>query len=118
MIKGANREPIEVEEMQKCIMINLSTGAYLEIVIPAVTQWQREEVHAVDVEKVTPGFDEKNNHVQTIVRFRYKNERITVTCYNTTQRIKAEGKGYVEFVNKFLKPFLDSKLSEIPSGKN
>ena len=69
LIKGANREPIEVEEMQKCIMINLSTGAYLEIVIPAVTQWQKEEVHAVNVEKVTSGFDEKNNHVQTIVRF-------------------------------------------------
>ena len=116
LIKSANREHIEFEEMQKCIMINLSTGAYLEIVIPAVAEWGNEVIKAqtISVENVTPGYDDKCNHVQTIVRFRYKSERITITCYNTTQRIKAEGKGYVEFVEKFLKPFLTNKLSKIP----
>ena len=119
LIKSANREPIEVEEMQKCIMINLSTGAYLEIVIPAVAEWGNEVLNTqtISVENMTPGFDDKRNHVQTIVRFRYNSERITVTCYNTTQRIKAEGKGYVEFVEKFLKPFLTNKLSKIPPRK-
>ena len=28
LIKSANREPIEFEEMQKCIMIDLSAAAY------------------------------------------------------------------------------------------
>ena len=44
LIKSANREPIEIEEMQKCIMINLSTGAFLEIVIPAVAEWGTEVI--------------------------------------------------------------------------
>ena len=61
LIKSANREPIEVEEMQKCVMINLSTGAYLEIVIPAVAEWGNKEIKEFSVENVTPGFDEKRN---------------------------------------------------------
>ena len=61
LIKSANREHIEFEEMQKCIMINFSTGAYLEIVIPAVAEWGNKliEAQTISVENVTPGYDDK-----------------------------------------------------------
>ena len=44
-------------------------------------------------------------------------DRITVCCYNTTQRIKVEGKGYQMFVSKFLQPLLCDKISRVPPGR-
>ena len=36
LVKAANREPLEFHERQGCIMIDFSTGSYLEVVIPTV----------------------------------------------------------------------------------
>ena len=40
LVKGANREPMEFHERQGCIMIDFSTGSYLEIVIPTIKEWE------------------------------------------------------------------------------
>ena len=118
-LKGANREALDIQERQKCVMIDLSTGAYLELIIPAVNEWGKVEgiENTIDylnivVEEVNPGYDENFKHVQSIVRFVVNSNRVTVTCYNTTQRVKVEGKGYIEFVKKFFKPYLMKKLSK------
>ena len=118
-LKGANREALDIQERQKCVMIDLSTGAYLELIIPAVNEWGKVEgiENTIDylnivVEEVNPGYDENLKHVQSIVRFVVNSNRVTVTCYNTTQRVKVEGKGYIEFVKKFFKPYLMKKLSK------
>ena len=118
-LKGANREALEIQERQKCVMIDLSTGAYLELTVPAVDEWGKIEGVKITfddqnilVEEVNPGYDENMKHVQSIVRFIVNRNKITVTCYNTTQRIKVEGKGYFEFVEKFLKPYLMKKLNK------
>ena len=119
ILKSANREVLEVIERQMCIMLDLSTGAYLELIIPAVAEWTKVKGSKitidnliVEIEDVSPGYDENMKHVQTIVRFVANSNRVTITCYNTTQRIKAEGKGYQNFVTKFLKPYLMQKLSK------
>ena len=120
-LKSAARETYEVEDNQLCTMINFSVGAYLEVVIPTVIEWNTSKEkytnENIKVEQVLPGFDEKGKHVQTIVRFRFKSEKITVTCYYTTQRIKVEGKGYLFFVSSFLQPLFLNKISQVLPGK-
>ena len=119
LIKSANREAFEIQERQKCVMMDLSTGAYHELVIPNVEEWKKGEKSkiiiqdlSIEIVEVCPGYDEAEKHVQSIVRFVVNSNKVTVTCYNTTQRIKVEGKGYLEFVEKFLKPFFINKLSK------
>ena len=114
-LKSAAREVFEVEEKQLCTMMNFSVGSYLEVVIPSVIDWNNSKYNGV--EEVIPGYDEKGKHVETIIRFRFKSERITVTCYYTTQRIKVEGKGYLDFVSSFLQPLLQHKIDQVLPGK-
>ena len=116
-IKGASREALEVEEKQKCSMMIFSVGAYLATVIPAVEKWTNATVNTkisndVIIEKVVAGYDENNKHLQTILKFGCNKESITVTCYNTTQKVKIEGKGYLDFAQNFMEPFFKQKLSE------
>ena len=40
LIKGASREILEVEEMQKCTVMIFSVGAYHELIIPSVAEWR------------------------------------------------------------------------------
>ena len=55
--------------------------------------------------------------VDTLSRFNHKGNKITVTCYNTTQRVKAEGKEYATFVKSFLSPLLSKLIDSLPSGE-
>ena len=102
-------------------MINFSTGSYLEVVIPTVTEWiaavGKPIKDDVIIEEVIPSFDKKNKHVETIIRFRVKNNKITVTAYYTTQRIKVEGRGYLDFGKNFLIPIFNNKIVNSPIGK-
>ena len=114
-IRGASREALEVLEKQKCNMLIFSVGAYLEVVMPAVKKWTNALGNIiindnVMIEKVTAGYDENNKHFQTIIKFRFNKEVVTVTCYNTTQKIKVEGRGYLDLANNFLEPFFQEKL--------
>ena len=114
-IRGASREALEVLEKQKCNMLIFSVGAYLEVVMPAVEKWTNALGNIiindnVMIEKVTAGYDENNKHLQTTIKFRFNKEIVTVTCYNTTQKIKVEGRGYLGLANNFLEPFFQKKL--------
>ena len=115
LMKSSNREALEIHDRQGCIMMDFSTGAYLELVTPSVDEWKeaktkktRIEDLNMEIEDVIPSYDENMKHVETIVKFRGSNNIITVTCYNTTQRMKAEGKGYINFVDRFLKPLFSN----------
>ena len=120
-LKSAAREALEVEEKQLCTMMSFSVGSYLEVVIPTVIDWNnsRNKFSKEDngVEDVLPSFDEKGKHVESVIRFRFKREKITVTCYYTTQRIKVEGKGYILFVTNFLQPLFQQRISQVLPGK-
>ena len=58
LIKGASRETMEIEEMQKCTMISFSVGAYHEVVIPSVLELKiGSKVLNTEVKEVIPGYD-------------------------------------------------------------
>ena len=69
------------------------------------------------IENVIPSYDKNNKHVETIVKFRTKTDRITFTAYYTTQRVKIEGKGYLCFVQQFILPLFKDKIERVPEGK-
>ena len=100
LIKGASRETMEIEEMQKCTMVSFSVGAYHEVVIPSVLELKI--VLNTEVKEVIPGYDENHKHMQTILKIFFKKNMITLTCFNSTQKMKIEGRCYLEFVNLFL----------------
>ena len=89
-LRSAAREPIELEEKQRCSIIHVSAGVFLRVIIPLFNDWK---IHVKDrqdlsVVESTKGFDENGKHVETLSRFMYCWNKITVTCYNSTQRIK------------------------------
>ena len=113
LIKGASREAMEIEEMQKCTMMIFSVGAYHEVIIPSVLEWRiGTKVLNIEIKEVIPGYDENHKHMQTIIKFLYKKNMITVTCFNSTQKIKIEGRCYIEFVEAILTPFIRTKLDK------
>ena len=113
LIKGASRETMEIEEMQKCTLIVLSVGAYHEVVIPYVLEWKvGTKVLNTEVKEIIPGYDENHKHMQTIIKLIFKKNIITVTCFNSTQKIKIEGRGYLDFVKMVLNPFIRTKLDK------
>ena len=101
LLKSAEREPIEVEEKQKCIIYHLSVGAYMEIIFPFLKQLSVGKVfdNGMSVDSVIPGKDEQGRHIDTVIHFTFNGLKSTVCFYNTTQRLKIEGKGYLTFSN-------------------
>ena len=51
--------------------------------------------------------------MDTVVTFKVNGQKIVSTCYNTTQKIKVEGKGYLEFVDKYLKNLFVNILKKV-----
>ena len=112
LVKGASREVLEIEEMQKCTMLIFSVGAYYKVIIPSVDEWKIvSKIMNYDIKNVIPGFDENNKHMQTIVKVLFGQNLITITCFNSTQKVKVEGRGYIEFVKTMFDPFIKAKLS-------
>ena len=65
------------------------------------------------MDSVTPGHDDKGRHVDTVVHFTLDGLSTTVCFYNTTQRLKVEGKEYLNF-STYLHEYLRKKVQEIP----
>ena len=113
LLKSAGKDPMEVIERQKCLIIELSVGAYKEVVFPMLNHWKSgvSENENITVDNLTPGYDDKRNHIDTLIQLTFNGESVTICCYNTTQRIKVEGKGYVEF-SKFLQTLLKERIDK------
>ena len=112
LIKGASREVLETEEMQKCTMLIFSVGAYYEVIIPSVAEWKiGTKIMNNEIKNVIPGFDENNKHMQTIIKVLCGKNMVTLTCFNSTQKVKVEGKGYQEFVKTILDPLIKTRLN-------
>ena len=111
LIKGAERDTFTIDEKQKCSMLLFSAGAFLGAVNPIIFEWNNEvkvkhDDLKIEIEEVLPSYVEKLKHVETIVTFKVISNKVVVTCYNTTQKIKVEGKGYQEFVHSTMLSYL------------
>ena len=120
-LKSAAKETLEIDEKGVCTMLNFSVGSYFEAVLPTINEWvagNREvNVDNIKILEVLPSYDENNKHLETIIKFCVNNNKVTVTFYNTTQRVKIEGRGYAEFGRNVLIPLFRNKILNTPPGK-
>ena len=104
-------------------MLLFSVGAYLEAVFPTVLDWKNGQQSfecqnlIINIVDALPGYDKDGKHIDTVVTFQVNSQKIVATCYNTTQKIKVEGKGYLEFVEKYLKKVFTDILQSIGANK-
>ena len=119
LIKAAGRDAFVIEERQKCTMLEFNVGAYLQIVMPTTAKWNSGGKHFkvqdldIQIVEVVPGYDGNNKHMETLIKFCVNGEKISVCCYNSTQRVKIEGHGYLDFMSKFLRPLFVEMLQNI-----
>ena len=108
LLKGAAKEALEIAERIKCTVLFFSTGSFIEVVVPTILDWKNgQQIFQVEnldikVEEVRPGYDRDGKHMDTLIIFTVNHKKITVCCYNTTQKVKVEGSGYLEFGHKYL----------------
>ena len=55
--------------------------------------------------------------METIVKVGVNNTKITVTFYNTTQRVKIEGKGDIDIGRKVIIPLIKDRIANLSPGK-
>ena len=112
---------LDVDEKQKCFVLTLSVGSYMKTVFPLLNQWknltQETQINSLTVKLVSlvPGHDENGKHVDTLVTFIVNSKKVTITCYNPTQRLKVEGPGYEIFVRKYLLNTLEKMMATVPN---
>ena len=117
-LKAAARESLEIDEKQKCTMFLFSVGSYMESVIPSAIQWKngsqefRIDDLFIKIESIMPGYDKNGKHVETIITFSVNDQKVVVVCYNTTQKVKVEGNGYIEFCEKYIKKLFINLIRE------
>ena len=118
LLKGAKRSPMDIVENSTSCNIIFSLGAWSTVVIPSLFYWSDvkgeksctiggDTIRVLDVKF---GKDLGGRHVDTQVVFAMNHDKITLHCYNTTQLILANGRGYLKLVEVFLKPYFHSKI--------
>ena len=114
-IKSASKEPLEIDQKQKCTIFTFSIGAYVKCVFPLLKSLEGETIksinNTIDIRplKFLPGCDEMGKQIDLVASFLVNSKKVTLSCFHTTQKIKVEGNNYNEFVNKYLrKQFTDS----------
>ena len=126
LLKGAKRIPIEIENKKTCSNINLSDGTMHLVVKPwmetlaeynksdGVFKFENEDVR---VASYKPGYDKDGNHVDTKIVLASKNNNVsnkyTLHIYNSTQRIKIDGKNFDTFTNNILEPYFANKVDTL-----
>ena len=119
LLKAAARDILVIVERQLCTMMTFNVGSYLKIVIPIVLKWQSGvqdfKVQDLDIQitEIRPVYDLNKKHMETLIKLVVNSDKISVSCYNSTQRMKVEGLGYLDFIKKFLKPLLDEQIGNI-----
>lgn len=130
LVKGAKRVPFEVNDKKTCSVLNFSDGAYNRLILSLIGEWEncqktgkpfRFENMDIKILTFEKRFDKVGNHVDTKVVFsdeKHKigaSTKITAHFYNSTQRLKIEGKGFTEVVENVLKPYFFGKVDLLKS---
>ena len=101
--------------------IQFSTGSYMTTVVPLLKLWQSlvgQEIDPADVgglevlvESVLVGTDRKGTTTDTIVKVVVDGETTTITLYDTTLKMRIQGKEkQVEYTTNVLIPFLEENV--------
>ena len=92
-MKAASKEPIQLDEKQKCSILLSNVGSYVKTVFPLLNEWKTLKTISLETAEIqvinfVPGYEENGKHIDTLVTFLMNGSKVTVTCYNTTQKLK------------------------------
>ena len=120
ILKGAKQEPLEMEERKTCTNLVFNAGAFQITVLPAVNAWKTYSENGqvlncldskIKVIAYEEGTDKSGKHLDTKAVFLFDDKKITTHIYNTTQKIKVDGKDHLKFVECVLKPYFTKKIN-------
>ena len=120
LIAGAKRKHFEKDPKQKSMKILFSAGAYLKVVLPTTKAWNDLCGSAftygglnIKVDEVKGGFEENSRHFGTKVAMFVDGIKVVIHSYNTTQNIKIDGKGYIQFIETYLEPYFNDDIKRM-----
>ena len=122
LLKGAKRVHFQIDEKQTCDNLNFSDGAYQFAVIPLLNLWNncnengeifKSQNIEMSIDRFVAGFDKNGKHMDTKATLSWDNSKITIHAYNSTQRIKVDGKRHKELVEKFFNPYFTKMVKSL-----
>ena len=124
IMKAAKREPIEIEENSTSCNLIFSAGAWVHEVLSAVEYWEsvkgdltcRIGEYEVKIGGIRTGKESTGKTVNTQIVFYGDRDKIICHLYNTTQLILVNGHGYKKFIELFLKPYFEAKITQNLDG--
>ena len=119
LIKSTERRHFQIESKQKSSNLKFSAGAFVLVAKPMITEFHamfnkkigfQEEDMVICVNEYKDGMDLNNKHVDTKIALSVNNKKVVLHSYNSTQNIKVDGSGYLQFIERFLAPTIQSKI--------
>ena len=118
LLKGAKRNQNLYAELRPgCVNLRFNNGAYYEIVMPLLREWNQKcdqtvNINNVEVKiiEVEIGTENSSNHIDTKLILMVNDDRIVLHAYNGTQNLMVQGKNYENFALNVLEPFFSKKI--------
>ena len=119
LLTGARRIPFDKEPKQKSVKLMFSAGAYIEVVMPTLLNWKNCVGNcinfggiSINIFEVKAGYELNSKHFDTKIVFLFDKNRVVIHSYNSTQNMKVEGKGYLEFIQRYLEPYFLQRIQD------
>ena len=120
LLKGATRKNLEVEVKSSCVNLRFNDGAYYEVIMPLLNEWNdrvnsvvKVKGHDVLIVGVEKGLEKTKRHVDTKLTIMFADCRYVLHAYNTTQNLMVQGKNSESFAINYLEPFFNEKIDSV-----
>ena len=122
LLKGADREHLQIETKQNCTNFRFSTGAYILVAKKLIKECEDRFKNGtaiahtdlkITVDEFKTGLELNNKHFDTKIVFHMDGKKVVMHCYNSTQNLKIEGAAYLPFIEKFFQPIIMSEIEAV-----
>ena len=124
LLAGAKRDPlVTTKTTTQTSYAELSTGAFKEVVFPLLDHWNQllkeeqqprlvpPEQHTVTLLSVREDTEQTSKNLNTLAKFQFDGQNISLFFYHTNQTLMAQGPGHVAFYNSFLLPLVKGLIN-------
>ena len=126
LVKNAKKDPLtEPTTKGDTTKIELSTGAYKEVVFPLLSHWAQllkeqpgkevkllEQENPVALVSIRDDMDVTSKKMDALLHFKFKQDIIKLFFYHTNQSIMVQGPTHQAFFHSFLLPILTKSVND------